>query len=126
MPGPTIQEPKDAIVRITTTNICASYLRTYEGRTPAEPGFIFGHEDQGIVEEVDDGCAKVKTGDRVSMPFNLGCGFWFNCERGQTDWKAVAAFEISGDRDDLIAGWETLLDRWPDSERAKKASYVRG
>ncbi len=60
------------------------------------------------------------------MPFNLGCGFWFNCERGQTDWKAVAAFEISGDRDDLIADWETLLDRCPDSEWVKKASYVRG
>lgn len=41
-------------------------------------------------------------------------------------WKAVADFEISGDRDDLIAGWEPLLNKFPDSEWAKKASYVRG
>ena len=41
-------------------------------------------------------------------------------------WKAVVAFEISGDRDDLIAGWETLLDRFHDSEWAQKTSYVRG
>lgn len=90
--------------------------------TLADPGFIFGDEDQGIIEEIDDGFAKVKVSDRVSMPFNLGCGCWFNCKRGQTYWKAVAAFEISGDGDGLIVGWETLLGRCPDSEWAKKAS----
>jgi hypothetical protein len=41
-------------------------------------------------------------------------------------WKAVAAFEVTGDRDDLIGGWEPLLDKFPDSEWAKKASYIRG
>jgi len=56
----------------------------YEGRTPAEPGFIFGHENQGIVEEVGPGVTKVQVGDRVSLPFNIGCGFCFNCERGMT------------------------------------------
>ena len=84
MPDPQIEAPNDAIVRITTTNICGSDLHMYEGRTPAEPGFIFGHENQGIVEEVGAGVTKVKVGDRVSMPFNIGCGFCYNCERGQT------------------------------------------
>ncbi len=41
-------------------------------------------------------------------------------------WKAVAAFEISGDRDDLTGGWEPLMNKFPDGEWAKKASYVRG
>ena len=84
MPDPTIEAPTDAVVRITTTNICGSDLHMYEGRTPAEPGFIFGHENMGIVEEVGSGVSKVQVGDRVSLPFNIGCGFCFNCERGMT------------------------------------------
>ncbi len=84
MPDPKIEAPTDAVVRITTTNICGSDLHMYEGRTPAEPGFIFGHENRGIVEEVGSGVSKVQVGDRVSLPFNIGCGFCFNCERGMT------------------------------------------
>ena len=52
MPDPKIEAPTDAIIRITTSNICGSDLHMYDGRTPAEPGFIFGHENMGIVEEV--------------------------------------------------------------------------
>ena len=52
MPDAKIEAPTDAVVRITTTNICGSDLHMYEGRTPAEPGFIFGHENMSIVEEV--------------------------------------------------------------------------
>ncbi len=84
MPDPKIEAPTDAVVRITTTNICGSDLHMYEGRTPAESGFIFGHENMGIVEEVGSGVSKVQVGDRVSLPFNIGCGFCFNCERGMT------------------------------------------
>lgn len=59
MPDPKLEAPNDAVVRMTTTNICGSDLHMYEGRTPAEPGFIFGHENQGIVEEVGEGVTKV-------------------------------------------------------------------
>jgi len=79
---PRIEAPTDVIVRITTTCICGSDLHMYEGRTDAEPGIVFGHENQGIVEEVGDAVVRVKKGDRVNMPFNVGCGFCFNCERG--------------------------------------------
>ncbi len=81
---PKIEAPTDAIVRITSTCICGSDLHMYEGRTDAEPGLVFGHENQGIVEEVGDACTRVKKGDRVNLPFNVGCGFCFNCERGFT------------------------------------------
>lgn len=63
MPDPQIEAPNDAVVRMTTTNICGSDVHVYEGRTPAEPGFIFGHENQGIVEEVGAGVTRVEVGE---------------------------------------------------------------
>ena len=81
---PRIQDPTDALVRITSTAICGSDLHMYEGRTAAEAGIVFGHENMGIVEEVGQGVAGVKPGDRVSMPFNVACGFCRNCLAGRT------------------------------------------
>ncbi len=81
---PRIQAPTDAIVRVTSTAICGSDLHMYEGRTGAEPGIVFGHENMGIVEEVGDGVARIERGDRVVMPFNVACGFCKNCVAGNT------------------------------------------
>ncbi|MFF5349388.1 MULTISPECIES: glutathione-independent formaldehyde dehydrogenase [Streptomyces diastaticus group] len=81
---PRIQDPTDALIRITSTAICGSDLHMYEGRTAAEAGIVFGHENMGIVEEVGQGVAGVKPGDRVSMPFNVACGFCRNCLAGRT------------------------------------------
>ncbi|MFB7560497.1 glutathione-independent formaldehyde dehydrogenase [Streptomyces brevispora] len=81
---PRIQDPTDALVRVTTTAICGSDLHMYEGRTAAEAGIVFGHENMGIVEEAGQGVASVKPGDRVSMPFNVACGFCRNCLAGRT------------------------------------------
>ncbi len=81
---PKLQHPDDAIVRITTTAICGSDLHMYEGRTAAKPGIVFGHENLGIVDEVGSGVTDVKVGDRVVMPFNIGCGRCRNCEEGFT------------------------------------------
>src|SRR4030088_647908 len=81
---PMIQAPTDALVRITSTAICGSDLHMYEGRTAAEPGIVFGHENLGIVQEVGDGVVTIKEGDRVVMPFNVGCGFCKNCTAGYT------------------------------------------
>lgn len=87
---PTIKAPTDVIVRITSTAICGSDLHMYEGRTGAKPGIVFGHENMGIVEEVGDGVASIKKGDRVVMPFNIACGFCFNCVRGYTGFCLTA------------------------------------
>ena len=77
---PKIQDPTDAVIKITTTAICGSDLHMYEGRTGAEPGIVFGHENMGIVQEVGPGVTSVKEGDRVVLPFNVACGFCVNCQ----------------------------------------------
>ncbi|WP_341252541.1 glutathione-independent formaldehyde dehydrogenase [Euzebya pacifica] len=81
---PTIDAPTDAIIRITTSAICGSDLHMYEGRTGAEPGIVFGHENMGVVEEVGAGVSDLKKGDRVVLPFNVTCGFCRNCENNKT------------------------------------------
>jgi glutathione-independent formaldehyde dehydrogenase len=84
VPDPRIEQPNDVIVRITSTCICGSDLHTYEGRTAAEPGIVFGHENLGLVEEVGAGVTALEQGDRVVMPFNVACGFCRNCQAGST------------------------------------------
>eukprot|EP00871_Galdieria_phlegrea_P005070 jgi/Galph1/5564/GphlegSOOS_G4248.1 len=77
---PKIQHPNDIIVKVTSTAICGSDLHMYEGRTAAQPGIVFGHENMGIIEEVGPGVSRLKVGDRVVMPFNVACGHCQNCE----------------------------------------------
>ncbi len=84
VPDAKIERPTDAVVRITATNICGSDLHMYEGRTDLEAGKVIGHENLGEVIEVGSGVEKVKVGDRVCLPFNIGCGFCKNCGRGLT------------------------------------------
>lgn len=81
---PAVEQPTDVIVRITSSAICGSDLHMYEGRTVAEPGIVFGHENMGIVEQVGSGVTAIREGDRVSMPFNVACGFCRNCLAGNT------------------------------------------
>ncbi|MEH1016150.1 glutathione-independent formaldehyde dehydrogenase [Micromonospora sp. CPCC 206060] len=81
---PRIEDPNDVIVRITTTAICGSDLHMYEGRTEAGPGIVFGHENMGVVVETGPGVARIRKGDRVSMPFNVACGFCRNCREQKT------------------------------------------
>ncbi|MBK0865974.1 MAG: glutathione-independent formaldehyde dehydrogenase [Saccharopolyspora sp.] len=81
---PAIHHPNDVIVRVTSTAICGSDLHMYEGRTAAEPGIVFGHENLGIIDEVGSGVVSLNRGDRVVMPFNVACGFCKNCMAGDT------------------------------------------
>ena len=83
VPDPTIQEPTDAIVRITTTAICGSDLHLYEVLGMfMEEGDILGHEPIGIVEEVGPEVTHIQPGDRVVIPFNIACGHCFMCGQG--------------------------------------------
>lgn len=84
MPDPRIEAPTDALIQVTSSCICGSDLHMYEGRTAAEVGIVFGHENMGIVQEVGDGVTTVRAGDRVVLPFNVACGFCDNCRVGRT------------------------------------------
>jgi glutathione-independent formaldehyde dehydrogenase len=84
VPDPRIEDPTDVIVKVTTSAICGSDLHMYEGRTDAEPGIVFGHENTGVIAEIGSGVASLVEGDRVSMPFNVACGFCRNCLAGST------------------------------------------
>ena len=83
VPDPAIEEPTDAIVRITSTGICGSDLHLYEVLGPfMGEGDILGHEPMGIVEEVGAEVTELKAGDRVVVPFNISCGTCFMCDQG--------------------------------------------
>jgi len=83
VPDPVIQEPTDAIVRITTTAICGSDLHLYEVLGAyLNPGDVLGHEAMGIVEEVGSEVTHIAPGDRVVVPFNISCGRCWMCSRG--------------------------------------------
>ena len=84
VPDARIEAPTDALVKITTTNICGSDLHMYEGRTDVEQGKVLGHENMGVVEEVGSGVTRLEKGDRVSLPFNIACGHCRNCMQGRT------------------------------------------
>jgi len=83
VPDPTIHEPTDAIIRVTSTNICGSDLHLYEVLGAfMEPGDILGHEAMGIVQEVGSAVSAIKPGDRVVIPFQMSCGACFTCGEG--------------------------------------------
>jgi threonine dehydrogenase-like Zn-dependent dehydrogenase len=83
VPDPVIQDPTDAIVKITSTAICGSDLHLYEVLGPfLTPCDILGHEPMGIVEEVGPEVSHIQPGDRVVIPFNISCGSCFMCSRG--------------------------------------------
>ncbi len=83
VPDPTIEDPTDVVVRITSSGICGSDLHLYEVLGPfLDPGDILGHEPMGIVEEVGSEVTEVAVGDRVVVPFNVSCGTCFMCSTG--------------------------------------------
>jgi threonine dehydrogenase-like Zn-dependent dehydrogenase len=83
VPDPAIEQPTDAIVRISSSGICGSDLHLYEVLGPfLDEGDILGHEPMGIVEEVGREVTHIAPGDRVVIPFNVSCGHCFMCDQG--------------------------------------------
>jgi threonine dehydrogenase-like Zn-dependent dehydrogenase len=83
VPDPTIEEPTDAIVRITSSGLCGSDLHLYEVMAPfMTEGDILGHEPMGVVEAVGSGVTAIAPGDRVVIPFNISCGHCGMCGMG--------------------------------------------
>ena len=106
VPDPEILNPRDAILRITSTAICGSDLHLYDGYIPTmRKGDILGHEFMGEVVEVGREVASLKPGDRVVVPFTISCGRCFFCEKdlwslcdnsNPNAWMAEKAYGFSG------------------------------
>lgn len=82
VPDPRIEQPTDAIVRVTSTAICGSDLHLYGVLSPyLKEGDVLGHEFMGVVEEVGSEVTHLQPGDRVVVPFTISCGHCWMCER---------------------------------------------
>jgi threonine dehydrogenase-like Zn-dependent dehydrogenase len=83
VPDPTIEQPTDAIIRVTSSGLCGSDLHLYEVLGPfLHEGDVLGHEPMGVVEAVGAEVTNIEPGDRVVIPFNISCGRCFMCEHG--------------------------------------------
>ena len=96
VPDPRIEDQTDVIVKLTTSGICGSDLHMYEGRAPVEAGLVFGHENMGVVDSIGSAVKTIAVGDRVVLPFNIGCGFCFNCTRGYSSACLTVNPEAAG------------------------------
>jgi threonine dehydrogenase-like Zn-dependent dehydrogenase len=106
VPDPTILNPGDAILRVTSTAICGSDLHIYDGTIMGmEDGDILGHEFMGEVVETGPGVRKLKKGDRVVVPFNIACGRCFFCEK--TLWSLCDNSNPQGYKSERIFGQRT-------------------
>ncbi len=82
VPDPKILNPRDAIIKVTSTAICGSDLHLYDGYIPTMmAGDILGHEFMGEVVELGSAVTNLKKGDRVVVPFTIACGNCFFCKR---------------------------------------------
>src|SRR5947208_1874036 len=83
VPDPKIEQPTDAVIRVTSSGICGSDLHLYEVLGPfMAEGDILGHEPMGVVAEVGPQVTAVRAGDRVVIPFNISCGTCYMCGQG--------------------------------------------
>jgi threonine dehydrogenase-like Zn-dependent dehydrogenase len=99
-PEPRIEDPGDAILRVTRAAICGSDLHLYHGLVPdTRVGSTFGHEFTGVVEDTGTGVERLRRGDRVVVPFNIACGGCFFCVRGL--WSSC---ERSNPNSELVGG----------------------
>ncbi len=128
VPDPQIVNPRDAIVKITSTAICGSDLHLYDGYVPTmQKGDVLGHEFMGEVVDVGKGVRNLKPGDRVVIPFNIGCGNCFFCKRQQ--WSLCdnsnpnyqAAAEVYGDSPAAFFGYSHMFGGYPGGQ----AQYAR-
>jgi threonine dehydrogenase-like Zn-dependent dehydrogenase len=125
---PRLLNPRDAIVRVTSTAICGSDLHLYDGYIPSmEQGDILGHEFMGEVVEVGPGVKNLKNGDRVVVPFPIACGACFFCKKGLTSLcensnpNATLAESVWGRSPCGIFGYSHLVGGYAGGQ----AEYVR-
>ncbi len=121
VPDPAIEEPTDAIVRVTSSGLCGSDLHLYRILGAfIDPGDVLGHEPMGIVEAVGPEVTGLEQGDRVVIPFNISCGHCWMCER-----QLFAQCETTQNRDTgtgaSLFGYTKLYGQVPGGQ----AEYLR-
>ena len=128
VPDPEILNPRDAIIKISSTAICGSDLHLYNAFVPTmEKGDIIGHEFMGEVVDVGRGVKNLKAGDRVVVPFPISCGNCFFCEKGlyslceNSNPNAVMAEKMWGHSPAGIYGYSHLLGGYAGGQ----AEYAR-
>ncbi|HWP18345.1 MAG TPA: zinc-dependent alcohol dehydrogenase [Burkholderiaceae bacterium] len=128
VPDPRIEEPRDAIVKVTSCAICGSDLHLFDGFMPGMmEGDIMGHEFMGEVVEVGPGNKKLKVGDRVVVPFTIVCGECDQCRRGnysvceRTNRNKALAEKVFGHTTAGLFGYTHLTGGYPGGQ----AEYVR-
>jgi threonine dehydrogenase-like Zn-dependent dehydrogenase len=103
VPDPKILNPRDAIIKITSTAICGSDLHIYDGYIPTmQPGDIIGHEFMGEVVEVGSNVNNLKIGDRVVVPSTIGCGHCHYCQHDQ--WSLCDNSNPNGFMEEALFG----------------------
>jgi threonine dehydrogenase-like Zn-dependent dehydrogenase len=121
VPDPRIEEPTDAVIRVTSTAICGSDLHLYGVFGPfLQRGDILGHETMGIVEAIGSDVRDVAVGDRVVVPFVISCGSCFMCRRGLTTQCETTQNRQHGTGADLY-GYTELYGSVPGGQ----AEYLR-
>lgn len=128
VPDPQIRDPRDIIVKISSTAICGSDLHIYGGFVPSmEKGDIVGHEAMGEVVEVGGDVKTLRRGDRVVVPFTISCGTCFFCRKQMfslcdtSNPNADAAREVMSQSPAGLLGYSHLLGGFPGGQ----AEYLR-
>jgi threonine dehydrogenase-like Zn-dependent dehydrogenase len=128
VPDSKIEDPRDAIIRVTSCAICGSDLHLYNGYMPGmKNGDIMGHETMGEVVEVGRDVTRLKVGDRVVIPFTIFCGQCFQCRRGNyslcqtTNRNKNMAEKVFGRTTAGLFGYTHLTGGYPGGQ----AEYLR-
>lgn len=128
VPDPVIEDPRDVIIKVTSTAICGSDLHLYDGYMPTmEDGDILGHEPMGEVVEVGSGITNFDVGDRIVVPFTIACGTCFFCEKelysccDTTNRDAEKAAKAMGHAPAGLFGYSHLTGHYPGGQ----AEYLR-
>jgi threonine dehydrogenase-like Zn-dependent dehydrogenase len=128
VPDPNIEQPRDAIIKVTTCAICGSDLHLFDGFMPGmESGDVMGHEFMGEVVEVGKENTALKVGDRVVVPFTIICGECDQCKRGnfsvceRSNRNKEAADKVFGHTTAGLFGYSHLTGGYPGGQ----AEYVR-
>lgn len=128
VPDPTIEDGRDAVIKVTACAICGSDLHIYQGSIPEmESGDVIGHEAMGEVVEVGRDNKALKVGDRVVVPFTISCGECFFCQRGfysgceRSNPDSAKVSKLWGNSPSGLFGYSHLLGGY----RGGQAEYLR-